>query len=280
MARSLIGNFKGTKGDTGAKGDKGAKGATGTRGSRWSEGTKITGTSTTATIFSGSGITDALVNDVYLNTSTGNVYRCTVAGAAAAAKWVYAGNIKGPKGDTPTVADNMTVAFTQASTRANIATGEKTSTIMGKIKKWFADMTAAAFAQIITSNTDLMATTVAGYLPDALAVKQQFDSVNSKLIWKRIGSTSVTGTGSVTIPAGASELIIKANLEYNIIIDILIPVAFLDSTEQSYRGGYYQNGSNGGMADFKCTSSKVTFNNAFLNANSVLSTTKWVVYYR
>ena len=76
---------------------------------------------------------------------------------------------------------NLSVAFTQASTRANIATGEKTSTIMGKIKKWFADMTAAAFAQIITSNTDLMATTVAGYLPDALAVKQQFDDVNSKL---------------------------------------------------------------------------------------------------
>ena len=183
MAKVCIGNFKGPKGDTGEKGDTGAKGATGQRGSRWSEGTKITGTSTTATIFSGSGITDALVNDVYLNTSTGNVYRCTVGGAAAAAKWVYVGNIKGAKGNdgtTPTVADDMTVAFTQATTRANIATGEKTSTLMGKIKKWFADLTAAAFAQVITSNADLMATTVAGYLPDALAVKQQFDTVATK----------------------------------------------------------------------------------------------------
>lgn len=89
---------------------------------------------------------------------------------------------------------DLSVAFTQASTRANIATGEKTSTIMGKIKKWFADMTAAAFAQIITSNTDLMATTVAGYLPDALAVKQQFDSVNSKLqIPAFLSETSGTG---------------------------------------------------------------------------------------
>lgn len=89
---------------------------------------------------------------------------------------------------------NLSVAFTQASTRANIATGEKTSTIMGKIKKWFADMTAAAFSQIITSNTDLMATTVAGYLPDALAVKQQFDSVNSKLqIPAFLSETSGTG---------------------------------------------------------------------------------------
>ena len=66
----------------------GPTGATGTRGSRWTQGTAITGTSTTATIFSGSGITDAIVNDNYLNTSTGNTYRCTVGGAASVAKWV------------------------------------------------------------------------------------------------------------------------------------------------------------------------------------------------
>lgn len=106
------------------------------------------------------------------------------------------------------------------------------------------------------------------------------NEVNSKLTWKRIGNTSVTGAVSVTIPTDASEVIIKANLGYNIIVNIPIPVAFLGSTEQSYRGGYFQNGSNGAMADFKCTSSKVTLNNAFLNANSVTSTTEWAVHYR
>lgn len=80
------------------KGTTGAKGATGTRGSTWTTGTAITGTSTTATIFSSSGITNALVNDMYLNTSTGYVYRCSVAGAASAAKWVYVGSIKGATG--------------------------------------------------------------------------------------------------------------------------------------------------------------------------------------
>ena len=80
------------------KGATGAKGATGTRGSTWTTGTAITGTSTTATIFSSSGITNALVNDMYLNTSTGYVYRCSVAGAASAAKWVYVGSIKGATG--------------------------------------------------------------------------------------------------------------------------------------------------------------------------------------
>lgn len=95
---------KGEKGDTGAKGATGATGpqgptgATGTRGSRWNQGTAITGTSTTATIFTGSGITDALVNDNYLNTSTGNTYRCTVAGNASTAKWIFTGCIKGLTG--------------------------------------------------------------------------------------------------------------------------------------------------------------------------------------
>lgn len=95
---------KGDKGDTGAAGAQGATGAAGTRGSRWTVGTAITGTSTTATVFSSSGITDALVNDMYLNTSTGYVYKCSVAGGAAAAKWVYAGSIKGPQGAADTSA--------------------------------------------------------------------------------------------------------------------------------------------------------------------------------
>lgn len=114
MARTLIGNFKGPKGDRGEKGEKGDTGATGPRGatgesgsigqtgkrgSRWSKGTAMTGTSTTATVFSGSGISDALVDDMYLNTSTQNVYQCTVAGAANVAKWIYCCNLKGAAGE-------------------------------------------------------------------------------------------------------------------------------------------------------------------------------------
>lgn len=77
---------------------RGATGATGTRGSMIYWGTAITGTSTTAAVFSGSGISSALVNDLYLNTSNWNVYQCTTAGAASAAKWKYVGNIKGATG--------------------------------------------------------------------------------------------------------------------------------------------------------------------------------------
>lgn len=104
-----LGNIKGPKGAQGDKGEQGIRGETGAagkRGSRWSKGTAITGTSTTAAVFSSSGITDALVGDMYINTSTQNVYQCTVAGAANVAKWVYccnlkgAAGVKGEKGDT------------------------------------------------------------------------------------------------------------------------------------------------------------------------------------
>lgn len=208
MSKVLIGNFKGPQGEQGIPGIQGEQGERGNRGSRWTEGTAITGTSTTPTVFSGTGISDALAEDMYLNKDTGNAYRCTTGGVATVAKWVYACNLKGikgdtgakgdpgtagpkgekgntgeqgPKGDTPTVADNMTVAFTQASSRSNIATGEKLSVIMGKIKKFFADLTAPAFAQMITTKEDLLATKVTGYVPDAKAVADTYTELNGKL---------------------------------------------------------------------------------------------------
>lgn len=76
---------------------------------------------------------------------------------------------------------DATVAFSDASTRENIQTGEDVKTVFGKVAKWFADMTAAAFAQTITSYADLMANTVSGYYVDALAVKSGFETINSNL---------------------------------------------------------------------------------------------------
>ncbi len=92
---------KGATGVTGATGATGPKGATGTTGasSEWFVGTGVTGTSTTATVFSSSGVSSATVGDMYLNTSTYNVYRCETAGAASAAKWKYVCNIKGATGN-------------------------------------------------------------------------------------------------------------------------------------------------------------------------------------
>ncbi len=43
---------------------------------------------------------------------------------------------------------DVTVAFTQAETRTNISAGEKLSILFGKVKKWFADLGAAAYKDI------------------------------------------------------------------------------------------------------------------------------------
>ncbi len=121
----------GAQGSTGATGATGAKGDTGQRGSLWYNGTGITGTSTTATVFSGSGVTAALVNDYYQNTGTGadrgRVYRCTVAGAATVAKWVYAGTNLGPQGDQGIQGETGATGATgpKGDTGATGATGPK-----------------------------------------------------------------------------------------------------------------------------------------------------------
>ena len=102
-------------------GSKGSAGTKGTRGSVINYGTAITGTSATATIFGGSGLTSSLVGDMYMNTSTSYLYRCTVAGNASTAKWVYVGSMKGAtgakgdKGDPGVNATTTAVATTSAN---------------------------------------------------------------------------------------------------------------------------------------------------------------------
>ena len=132
-----VGNIKGATGDIGP-------------GAIWYTGTKITGTSTTATSFSGSGITNAQVGDMYLNTSTYNTYRCTVGGAASAAKWVYVSNIKGGKGDTGNPgadAITMTVTSSNGTIFKNTAV---VTTLTAHVYKAGTELTAAQIEELGT----------------------------------------------------------------------------------------------------------------------------------
>ncbi len=94
------------------------------RGTTWYDGTGISGSSTTPTIFSGSGVTQAYVGDYYLNTNPGadggNVYCCTTKGAASVAKWVYVGNIRGlqPEIVNNLNSDSVTKALSAAQGKA------------------------------------------------------------------------------------------------------------------------------------------------------------------
>lgn len=83
--------------------------------------------------------------------------------AAAAAESYVLGDIS-----------SKTVTFSEASSRANINTGESTSTLFGKIKKWLADLGAAAFQAVANNCT----TNVAGSVLDARQGKKLQDQIN------------------------------------------------------------------------------------------------------
>ena len=107
---------------------------------------------------------------VYDKTNTGIVDNAEKLGGVAPEEYLQ-------KASLP----DTTVAFEVAETRSNISTGEKVSTVFGKIKKFFADLTAPAFAQMITTKEDLLATKVTGYVPDAKAVADAYTELNGKL---------------------------------------------------------------------------------------------------
>ena len=162
-----VGNIKGQTGDIGP-------------GAIWYTGTKITGTSTTATVFSGSGITAANVGDMYLNTSTYNTYRCTVAGAASAAKWVYVNNIKGGKGDQ---GDPGADAITMTVTSSN-----------GTIFKNTAVVTTLT-AHVYKAGTELNATQIAAL---------------GTIKWYKDGSTTALSTTGPTLNISSGDVTNKA----------------------------------------------------------------------
>lgn len=78
----------------------------------------------------------------------------------------YILNMSIPKGDKGGLEDgdalNLTVTFDEASTRENIATGEKMSVLFGKIKKFFSDLKTVAFTGKFSDLIDTP-TTVDGY---------------------------------------------------------------------------------------------------------------------
>ena len=118
---------------------------------------------------------------------------------------------------------DATVAFEVAETRSNISTGEKVSTVFGKIKKFFADLTAPAFAQMITTKEDLLATKVTGYVPDAKAVADGFADVNGKLSNLIKNKTITTNTFSVGSGIPLSKPIVSCSCDYNTVALVAFP---------------------------------------------------------
>lgn len=113
---------QGPKGDTGATGPQGPAGAAGAQGApgpnEVSSETTVRGFTSGHLLFNNAGKVGAktlTASDVGALSPTGN-------------------------------ASNVTTEFTQASTRANLSTGEKLAVSFGKLMKWFADLKTVAFS--------------------------------------------------------------------------------------------------------------------------------------
>ena len=164
--------------------------------------------------------------------------------------WIYLA--KGFSGD---IGDSE-ITFTEAENRENINTGESVKTVFGKIKKFFADLTAPAFAQMITSKDDLLATKVTGYVPDAKAVADTYTELNGKLstATEAIVHDNITGIFTYTrigyICVGCGTLTVTNDIDaYSAIVAELpktytgdpYPGAFV--AEDNTYNDFYINGS-------------------------------------
>lgn len=107
-------------------------------------------------------------------------------------------------------ASDMVQAFSQASSRANITSGEANKTLFGKIAKWFADLGVsgiAAFAKVVNNGTTTVANTVLDgrfgktLLDRIVAAEKNITTINSSLAGK-----IVTQAGNVKFsPAGGKS---------------------------------------------------------------------------
>ena len=126
---------KGDKGDTGPQGPQGATGATGPQGAKGDTGER------------GPQGIQGPQGEQGPKGEKGDT------GATGPKGDTGPQGIQGPAGPTGKVDATTQVAFSQASTRENIASNERFDVILGKIKKWFADLKDAAFRSVANNLT-------------------------------------------------------------------------------------------------------------------------------
>lgn len=95
--------------------------------------------------------------------------------------------------------------FTIATSRTNINSGESQSIIMGKVKKWLADLGTAAFCSVVNNLT----TTAEGSVLDARQGKNLSDALTK--LNTLMGSADISAIGGGTLTGAINELNSKAS---------------------------------------------------------------------
>ena len=95
---------------------------------------------------------------------------------------------------------DVTAAFTAATTRVNIATGEKLSVIFGKLAKWFADLKTVAFTGSYNDLSDKPT------IPSAVTVDSSLSSSSTNPVQNKVINTALAGKADSSHNQAASTI--------------------------------------------------------------------------
>ena len=174
----------------GTKNIRGPQGSTGAPGYSPTVQISKTGKVTTVTITDENGDHVFEINDGQDGTGSGDMHTSTYDQQGKAQDvFAYADTKLAKSGD----GSNVTAAFTAASSRENIATGEKLSAIFGKIAKWLGDLKAVAFSGSYTDLTNKPA--IPSKASDVGAVATDGDGSNVTAAFTKESSRTNIATG-------------------------------------------------------------------------------------
>lgn len=160
---------------------------------------------------------DAQVGDVAVRTDVSKSFILQSLPASTAANWVElltpnskVISVNGKQGAVVLTGADISTSFTQAASRANVATGETLAVSLGKISKWFADLKGLAFKDTIVATTDITGIIPAANLPTATASAKGIASFGNGLNVAS-GAVTVKASQGITVDANgiAADVVLK-----------------------------------------------------------------------
>lgn len=119
-------------------------------------------------------------------------------------------SVNGKQGAVVLTGADISTNFTQAVSRANVATGETLAVSLGKIAKWFADLKGLAFKDQIVATTDISGVIPVANLPMATASAKGIASFGNGLNVSN-GVVTVRAGQGITVDANgvAADVVLK-----------------------------------------------------------------------
>jgi hypothetical protein len=161
---------------------------------------------------------NAQVGDVAIRTDVNKSFILQSLPATTAANWVElltpnskVISVNGKQGAVILTGADISTSFTQAASRANVATGETLAVSLGKISKWFADLKGLAFKDTIVATTDITGIIPAANLPTATASAKGIAS---------FGNGLNVASGAVTVKAGQGITVDANGVNADVVLKI------------------------------------------------------------